>query len=366
MIEPPLRIVFLGLSMTSSWGNGHATTYRALLRELDARGHDVLFLERDLPFYARHRDLPRPPWGRTVLYQDLDQLRSHAPEIEQADFVIVGSYVPEGIEVATWVCDLAPGRVGFYDIDTPVTMERLARGDADYVSRALIPRFAIYLSFTGGPILARLERELGARRARPLLCAVDPARYTPRAVPTCWDLGYLGTYSDDRQAAVERLLLAPARSTPTSRFAVAGAQYPTSTLWPPNDHVDFYCAQRFTLNVTRAPMVAAGFSPSVRIFEAAACGTPIITDRWQGIETVLEPEKEVLVADTTEDVLRTLRDTTDHQRRAIARRARDRVLAEHTAARRAETLVRHLLEALQEGSPLAHAPAGLSRWEIAQ
>lgn len=376
MSQPRLRYVFLGLSITSSWGNGHATTYRGLVRELAARGHDVLFLERDLPFYTRHRDLPRPPWGHTVLYRDLDELFGHARAIEQADFVIVGSYVPDGAAVGAWACDVAPGRVGFYDIDTPVTLDKLDRGEPCYVSRELIRRFAVYLSFTGGPTLTRLEGEYGARRARPLYCSVDPSRYSRRVVPMRWDLGYLGTYSDDRQPALDQLLLEPARAMPSSRFVIAGAQYPASIPRlpnvsrfehvPPLEHPSFYSAQRFTLNVTRAPMVAAGFSPSVRIFEAAACGTPIISDRWAGIETVLEPGREVLIADTSDDVRRILRDWGEERRASIGRAARARILAEHTAAHRAEALLRYTEEALQDGTASTRAPSGLSRWETAQ
>jgi spore maturation protein CgeB len=354
---PPLHIVILGLSITSSWGNGHATTYRGLVRELTARGHRVLFLERDVEWYANSRDLPRPPHGRTVLYRDLTELKKRfAAEIEDADLVIVGSYVPEGAEVGEWVIRTARGVTGFYDIDTPVTLAKLARGEEEYLTRPLIPQYQLYFSFTGGPTLERLEEEYGAQMVRPLYCSVDPALYYPEPTLVQWDLGYMGTYSNDRQPALHRLLLEPAMAWTAGRFAVAGPQYPKSIRWPrnvrrlehlpPSRHRGFYNAQRFTLNLTRADMVAAGFSPSVRLFEAAACGTPIVSDRWDGIERLFEPGQEILIAESAADVLEWVRDLPESDRLELGERARARVLSEHTAAHRAAELEGYALEAL--------------------
>ena len=349
MSSPPLRIVILGLSITSSWGNGHATTYRGLVRELAARGHDLLFLERDVEWYASNRDLPAPPYGRTALYKGLAELKQNfSTEIEGADLVIVGSYVPEGVDVGDWVVRNARGITAFYDIDTPVTLAKLDRGDEEYLSRALIPRYQLYLSFTGGPTLQRLEQEYGSPMARPLYCSVDPALYYPEAVPVKWDLGYMGTYSDDRQPGLSRFLIEPALTWKTGRFAVAGPQYPSALRWPANvqriehlppaQHRRFYTAQRFTLNLTRADMIAAGYSPSVRLFEAAACGTPIISDYWEGLDTLFEPESEILVAKSPQDVLGWIRDLPVEEALVIGARARTRVLACHTAAHRAVEL----------------------------
>jgi spore maturation protein CgeB len=354
----PLRFVVLGLSITSSWGNGHATTYRGLLRELSARGHDVLFLERDVPWYAAHRDLPRPPFCRTALYTSLQELKqSYEGEVRDADVVIVGSYVPEGVAVGEWVTRTARGVTAFYDIDTPVTLAKLEAGDTEYLTPQLIPLYQLYLSFTGGPTLDLLERQYGSPAARALYCSFDPDLYYPESdVRTQWDLGYMGTYSDDRQPTVERLLNDCARRWAGGRFVVAGPQYPPDIIWPSNverlehlppaQHRAFYCAQRFTLNVTRAAMIEAGYAPSVRLFEAAACGTPIISDAWDGLDTLFAFDTEILVAHRTADVLGWLVDTPDHERRAIGERARQRVLAEHTAAQRALELETYALQAL--------------------
>lgn len=355
------RYVFLGLSITSSWGNGHATTYRGLLRALAARGHDVLFLERDLPFYAEHRDAAALPPGAVELYSSLDELKDRFSEaVREADLVVVGSFVPEGAAVGAWVTEEARGRAAFYDIDTPVTLRKLAEGDHEYITPALIPRYDLYLSFTGGPTLGRLERCLGAARARPLYCAADPDVHCPEPALHLWDLGYLGTYSDDRQGPLEQLLVEPARLLPRASFAVAGPQYPPTIDWPenvsrtehlsPEAHRSFYSAQRFTLNVTRRDMAEAGYSPSVRLFEAAACATPIVSDAWPGIETFFHPGEEILLASGTEDVIRLLCEMPERARAAVGRRARQRVLAEHTAAHRAESLERYTREVLDAGS----------------
>lgn len=344
-----MKIVFLGLSITSSWGNGHATNYRALVRELTARGHEVLFLERDKPWYAGHRDLPDSLWERTELYASVGELEEHAAAVEAADLVVVGSYVPEGVAVAEWVLGHANGAVAFYDIDTPITLDKLRSGDTEYLSPALVGRFDLYLSFTGGPTLQVLEEEFGARRALAFYCLVDPDVYRPVGVDTpYWDLGYLGTYSDDRQPVLERMLIGPARMMGGYDFAVAGPQYPEEIVWPgnveriehvaPHDHPGFYASQRFTLNVTRAQMRAAGWSPSVRLFEAAACAVPVISDRWEGLDEIFKPDQEILIAESPDDVVHYLMEIGEDERSAIGARARARVLAEHTAERRCELL----------------------------
>ena len=353
-----MKLVVLGLSLSSSWGNGHATTWRALLGAFAARGHEVSFLERDVPWYGgAHRDLPEPDFCRLALYPDVAALRAFGPELEAADAVIVGSYVPEGVEVGRWAqarCAAGGGVCAFYDIDTPVTLAKLARGDFEYLSPDLVPGYGVYLSFTGGPTLRRIERELGSPAARALYCSVDAARYAPVETPGRWDLSYLGTYSPDRQPGLERLLLAPARARPDLRFVVAGPQYPDDIAWPANverlphvapaDHPAFYGASRWTLNLTRADMVAAGWSPSVRLFEAAACGCPVISDPWEGLDALFAPDREIVLADTPGDVLAALARPED-RRTALADAARARVLAAHTAGHRAAELERHLLEA---------------------
>lgn len=358
--DPPpahqkLCIVILGLSITSSWGNGHATTYRALVRALHQRGHDVLFLERDMPWYAQNRDLPQPLYGKTHLYTGLAELQKRfADDVRRADLVMIGSYVPEGVAVGRWVTGLAEGVTAFYDIDTPVTLAKLTRGDTEYLTPELIPLYDLYLSFSSGPLLGRLHKEYGAADVRPLHCSVDPELYYPEATAIEWDLGYMGTYSPDRQPGLEELLLATATWQSGGRYVVAGPSFPAEVRWPtnvqriehlpPGEHRRFYNRQRYTLNITRADMRQAGFSPSVRLFEAAACGTPIISDYWDGLDSFFQFDTEIFVARSTRDVLHYLYEIPEAERKATAARARARVLQEHTAAHRAHQLEKYVTD----------------------
>ena len=351
-----LDVVILGLSITSSWGNGHATTYRSLVRGLASRGHRVRFLERETPWSSSTRDLLRSPHCEIWLYQDLEALRARAEEVRAADLVMLGSSVPDGTEAAKWVLDTAHGVTAFYDVDAPVTVRRLEDGCCAYLDADQIPSFDLYLSANGGPMLDRLHGEHRARRARPLYCSVDTDRYCPdpRGWPV-WHVGYMGTYCADRQPGLERLLLEPARRRPRNRFLVVGSKYPAGCEWPANvrrvdhlapvQHALFYNSQRFTLDLTRDATRRAGWSPSVRLFEAAACATPVIGDPWPGIETFFEEGAEILVARGADDVVRFLEEVSDEERRAIGERARMRVLAEHTADHRAAELERYVAEA---------------------
>ena len=348
-----MKLVVLGLSLSSSWGNGHATTFRALLKAFAKRGHDILFLERDVPWYRNDRDVADPDYCRLEFYHTLEELDCWRREIRDADAVIMGSYVPDGVDVARHVHRRARGVTAFYDIDTPVTLAKLQRGDFEYLSPEVIPGYDLYLSFTGGPTLRRIEKQYGSPMARALYCSVDPEAYPPVVVPKKWDLTYLGTYSDDRQPTLEKLLIDPARRLPQLKFCVAGPQYPDSIDWPqnveridhlpPSEHPQFYGASRYTLNVTRADMIAAGWSPSVRLFEAAACATPAISDRWSGIEELFEPGREIFLAETSDDVVARLRERDDAS--AIGHAARMRILSGHTAAHRALDLERAIEEA---------------------
>lgn len=361
MAEKKLHITILGLSVSSSWGNGHATTYRSLLQALHRQGHHIIFLERDVPWYAGQRDMASPPFCEFHLYQDLKDLKdNYVRNVSEADLVIVGSYVPEGVAVGQWVTDVATGVKAFYDIDTPVTLAKLERNDFEYLSPALIPVYDIYLSFAGGPVLKTLEEKYGSPMAKALYCSVDTDRYFPEPFPLKWDLGYLGTYSADRQPSLEKLLFSAARAYPAGKFIVAGPQYPPDIYWPenvvseahlpPSQHVTFYNSQRFTLNITRSDMINAGFSPSVRLFEAAACGTPVISDYWEGLDTFFEPGHEILLSRSAEETILYLKEMKEDERIAIGSRARQNILNAHTSAHRAAELIRYYREAAGERS----------------
>jgi spore maturation protein CgeB len=348
-----MKLVVFGLSLSSSWGNGHATTFRALLRAFAERGHDVVFYEWDAPWYGgENRDLPSPAFCELKLYSSWEGVHVEAiQEARDADAVVVGSYVRDGIRV---VDELAAGGVDplfFYDIDTPVTVAHLRNGGAEYLRPDQVPLFTRYLSFTGGPFLDDvLVRELGARDAQPLYCSVDAELYVEVEASSEFDshLAYMGTFAADRQPVVERFLLQPARALPDYRFLVAGPQYPEAIRWPsnvrhlphvpPSRHPQFYASAGWQLNATRADMVAAGWSPSVRLFESAACGAAMISDRWEGIDHFFTPGTEILLPTNGDEVVEILTGTHPDDRRAIGRAARARVLSSHTSARRAQEL----------------------------
>ncbi len=351
-----MKLVIFGLTISSAWGNGHATLWRALCRALHARGHDVVFFERDVPYYANHRDFCGADWCQLALYDTWNEVAPLAQrELADADVGMVTSYCPDGPAASALVCDGKAVRKVFYDLDAPVTLEALARGDSvPYLPDGGLREFDLVLSYAGGSAIHELRARLGARVAAPLYGSVDPELHHPVApsVDRRNDLSYLGTYAADRRQPLERLFLAPARLRPAQRFVLAGAQYPEDFPWlpnilyfqhmPPPEHPSLFCSSGLTLNITRAAMAAVGYCPSGRLFEAAACGVPMISDWWPGLDEFFEPSKEILIVRETEDVIRAL-DLSDEERARIGRAGRERTLACHTAARRASEL-EHLLE----------------------
>jgi spore maturation protein CgeB len=363
-----MKLVIFGLTISSSWGNGHATVWRGLCRELARLGHQIFFLEKNVAYYAAHRDFHEIPGGKLILYDTWSEALSHARQhLADADVAIVTSYCPDGIAAAELVVGSRPLKV-FYDLDTPVTLDRIESGHGvDYISASGLRDFDIVLSFTGGRALIELQNRLGARRAVALYGSVDPDVHRPVAARESYraDVSYIGTYAEDRQATLNALFLEPARRLPERRFLIAGAQYPPAFAWQQNlffvrhiappDHPALYSSSRLTLNVTRRAMAQSGHCPSGRLFEAAACGTPIITDCWDGLETFFQPGEEILVAHQTDDVLAAL-ELSDDQLGCIARRARQRAMEEHCAAKRArqlETILDSVAAAAEEPETLA-------------
>ena len=345
-----MKIVIFGLSISSAWGNGHATTFRALCKSLHARKHDVVFFEHNAEWYEHNRDLPDPPFCTLKVFESWDEILPLVrAELRQADVAVVGSYFPDGVAALDEVLGAGIPVKAFYDIDTPITMAGLwSQGSTDYLLRRHLPELDIYFSFTGGPMLQELEKRFDVRMAIPLYCSVDPEKYFERPASREFecDLSYLGTYAADRQAKIDELLCAPAKRSLQQKFIVAGAQYPKTLIWPPNveriihlnprHHADLYCSSRLVLNVTRRPMVAAGYSPSVRLFEAAACAATMISDNWPGLEEFFVPGKEILLPQDADDVCRYLKGLDESELRRIGRAAQARVLTAHTNEIRAE------------------------------
>jgi spore maturation protein CgeB len=346
-----MKIVVFGLAISSSWGNGHATLWRGLCRALAARGHTVVFFERDVPYYSSHRDMWELPDGRLHLYTTWDDARLVARrELADADVGMTTSFCPDAGAAETLVFESRAAIRVFYDLDTPVTLDRLRRGEpVPYIGARGLADYDLVLSYTGGTSLDALRDQLGARVALPLYGSVDPAVHQPVSPTPLFraDLSHLGTYADDRQTALDELFVEPARRLPNRRFVLGGSQYPTNFPWTdniyymrhvaPDWHSAFYCSARLTLNVTRAAMAAAGYCPSGRLFEAAACGAPILSDDWQGLEQFFEPHREIVIAHSTTDAIEAIR-MPDADLLAMGRHARERAVTEHTADCRAREL----------------------------
>lgn len=350
-----MKLVFLGLSITSSWGNGHASTYRALLRALNARGHRIIFFECNQEWYASNRDLPEPEFCDVRIFDDWDSMRTEVRrELRDSDVAVVGSYFPEGARAVREILDSPVSVKAFYDIDTPITVQQLRTGSADYLRSDQVSGFDVYFSFTGGPLLHTIQEEFGARKAVSLYCSFDPQRYYFRGVFRRYqcDMSYMGTYAPDRQPKLERLFWEPARRLPKMKFLLAGPQYPRRSRklsnvrriihLSPRWHSHLYSSSRLVLNVTRREMIAAGYSPSVRLFEAAACGAALVSDTWPGIETFFTPGEEILLAEETDAVVNLLKDADPRQLQTLGKRAQARILAEHTSEQRAIEFEEHV------------------------
>ena len=343
-----MNIVIFGLSISSAWGNGHASLLRGLFRALNDAGHEIHFFERDTPYYASHRDTLSLPFANLHLYSDWDENVDRAAQaISKADVGVVTSYCPDGIAACDLVLESGLQRTVFYDMDTPVTLSRLEKGEpVPYIPKGGLGEFDLVLSYTGGQALEQLRNRLSARYVATLYGWVDPQLY--HRVDPCdkfvSDLSYLGTYSADRHAALEDLLIAPARHLDECRFVIAGAMYPNPKLWPqniryfehvtPGEHNAFYSSSPLTLNVTRGSMAAMGYCPSGRLFEAAACETAVLSDWWAGLDTFFQPGEEILIATSTADALSVLSEDRGLLSE-IGRRAKERALDCHTAEIRA-------------------------------
>jgi spore maturation protein CgeB len=367
-----MKLVIFGLTISSSWGNGHATLWRGLFRALAGQGHRIVFFERDVPYYAHHRDLRELPGTDLRLYADWESVLSEARrEAADADAAMVTSYCPDGARACELVLSTAGPLTVFYDLDTPITLQQLRSGEpVPYLPAEGLGGFDLVLSYTGGRALDELRERLGARRVAPLYGSVDPEVHRP-ADPSPefqGDVSYLGTYAPDRQEALEQLFLEPARRLPEKRFVIGGAQYPAGFPWgeniffvrhlPPADHAAFFASSPLTLNVTRAAMARMGYCPSGRLFEAAACGTAVLSDIWEGLDRFFEPGREIFTAAGPEEASEILALPREEIRR-VARAARERTLAEHTAEKRAAEMV----EMLGSPHPLAPSPnSGEGEW----
>jgi len=355
-----MKIVIFGLTISSSWGNGHATLWRGLCKALARAHHEVVFFERDVPYYAGARDFYEMEYGELILYTEWRAVAARAAkEIGEADVAIVTSYCPDAVAASEVIFESSRPVAVFYDLDTPVTLARFTEGESiPYLGPRGLRDYDLVLSYTGGQALTDLKERLGAKRVATLYGHVDPDVHRPTAPVDHYraQLSYLGTYAADRQQALEALFLKPAAARPGQRFLIGGAQYPETFPWssniyfvrhlPPGEHAAFFSSSALTLNVTRSAMAQMGWCPSGRLFEAAACGAAILSDHWRGLECFYTPDREILIARETADALAAI-DLGPDALRAVGRAARERTLDEHTAAHRVTTLVKTLDEVME-------------------
>jgi spore maturation protein CgeB len=352
-----MNIAIFGLSISSSWGNGHATIWRGLVRALISNNHKVTFFERNVPYYAQNRDFLGMDGLNLVLYNSWHEIELTAASILNfTDVAIVTSYCPDALVASDLIlCREVPLNI-FYDLDAAVTLEQIENGKTPfYIGKKLLKDYDLVFSYSGGQVLDRIKERLAAKEVFPLYGCVDPLTHRPvKASPvySC-DMSYLGTFAKDRQEMLQRLLIETAKKNPVKNFIIGGAQYPENFPWaenvffvahvPPSEHSSFYCSCKFTLNVTRSAMAETGFSPSGRLFEAASCGVPVISDRWKGVEQFFTPGEEIIIASDSDDVMDALQ-MSEERRMTIAIKAYQRVQREHTAMHRVKEFERILGE----------------------
>jgi spore maturation protein CgeB len=344
-----MRIAFFGSSLLSAYWNGAATYYRGIVKALAARGHAITFLEPDAFDRQRYRDIDPPEWARVVVYAaDAEGLRGAVAYASGVDLVVKASGVgvlDAELEAAVLEAAGADALVAFWDVDAPATLARL-EADAQDPLRALLPDYDLVLTYGGGAPVCDAYRRLGARLCAPIYNALDPDDHHPvaREARFASDLAFLGNRLPDREARVETFFFAAAAQAPEQRFLLGGSGWddkllPANVRWlghvSTRDHNALNSTARCVLNISRESMALNGWSPATRVFEAAGAGACLITDRWQGIEMFLEPEREVLVAEDGGEVAEIVRCIDEAEARRIGAAARRRLLAEHTYAQRA-------------------------------
>ena len=353
-----MEFAFFGSSLVSAYWNGAATYYRGLIRALHGRGHRVTFYESDAFDRQKHRDIPDPSWARVVVYSSngTDAVSRCLDEARHADVIVKTSGIgvfDQLLEDAVLDLKRTNNLVVFWDVDAPATLDRV-QSDATDPFRSLIPQYDLVFTYGGGEPVVSAYAELGAQQCVPIYNALDPSTHHPVAADARFeaDLSFLGNRLPDREARVEQFFLHAAAKLPARRFLLGGNGWHDKPM-PANvsyvghvytrDHNAFNCTPRAVLNISRESMARYGFSPATRVFEAAGAAACLITDYFEGIETFFEPEKELLVARSGEEVAEIVQTLTPQRAKAIGQAAHQRVLAAHTYDHRA-LLVEQILD----------------------
>lgn len=351
-----MRIAFFGSSLVSAYWNGAATYYRGIIRALYNAGHEVTFYEPDAYERQAHRDIADPEWAEVVVYSadeaSVDRVLGVARD---ADVLVKASGVgvfDDLLEAEIARLKTPYNTVIFWDVDAPATLERVFNNPNDPF-RALIPQYDLILTYGGGNPVVDAYARLGARQCAPIYNGFDPDTHHPVPPDARFiaDLSFLGNRLPDREARVEHFFLTPASQLPEHHFILGGSGWGDRAMSPnmnyvghvyTRDHNAFNCSPLAVLNISRESMAQYGFSPATRVFEAAGAGACLITDEWVGIEQFFEPDHELLVAASGDQVVALLKALTPERARAIGEAALRRALAEHTYAHRVEQVLRLL------------------------
>jgi spore maturation protein CgeB len=347
-----MKLCIFGHTISSSWDNRHASVWRGLCRSLARLGHRVVFFERDHPQLAAQRDVPSPEGCDLRIYRDWDEVRANAArELADSDAGLITTRCRDARAVTDLLLDAELAVAAFYDLEAPQTLaRRRANLPVEHIGDEGYAPYDLVLSSAGGAVPREMVEVLGARRVATLFEGVDPAVHQPDGPVAEFTAraSFLGAYSHDLHGILDRLFFEPSRRLSEVRFALGGGGVPDSLLLPtnlrrfgpiaPQLQASFYCSSRITVNVTPDEMARAGHCPSGRMFAAAGCGIPVLTDAWDGIEVFFEPGREIFVARSTEEAVEVLC-LPDQELARVGRAARDRAMSEHTAEARARRLV---------------------------
>ena len=347
-----MKFAFFGSSLVSAYWNGAATYYRGIIKAMHERGHEIVFYEPDAYDRQKNRDIEDPEYASIKVYQNSSTAVFEAlDDAKDADVIVKTSGVgvfDELLEKEVVNLKKEDRFVVFWDVDAPATLDRVKHDERDYF-RKIIPRFDLVLTYGGGDPVVNTYKAFGARQCFPIYNALDPSTHhpVPRDARFDADLAFLGNRLPDREKRVEQFFIDVAAQMSSAKFILGGSGWldkpmPTNVNYIGHvytrDHNAFNCSPKAVLNISRDSMASYGFSPATRVFEAAGAGACIITDYWNGIDFFFEPEEEILVARSGEEVKEILAGLSSERAKKIGLAAKSKVLAKHTYANRAVEL----------------------------
>ena len=341
-----MKIFVFGSSILSSYWNGAATYYRGIYKSLAERGHSIIFAEPDAYGRQQHIDSGDYSYVQSVIYEAGDAL-SLLESASLCDVVIKHSGIGvDDEQLEQCLLELQPEcLVIFWDVDAPATLGRLNANRIDQLRNA-IPQYDAIFTYGGGPRARQGYLSYGAQAYYSIYNGLDADTHYP--VPPdrdlACDLAFVGNRLPDREARVEDLFLAAAEACREKTFVLGGEGWQDKPL-PPNvrlighvptgDHNRINCSARMVININRSSMADFGFSPPTRVFEAAGAGACLLCDEWPGIADFFEPESEILIVRSADDVISALNTLDALSCEQIGAAFRTRALRDHAYAQRA-------------------------------